>query len=148
MPRPAPPTRRQLHAAAERSLLATALFGTAAMLASRSGHGDQVWPYVAMTVAVLPQALLALVARVDADRHVDVRVSHRPIWVNAAVGTVLAGAALVLLAVDGPGSTEAWCAALGAGAGLLAAAPPVLVTPRRRRTTEPAAGRPLVSSTK
>jgi membrane associated rhomboid family serine protease len=88
---------------------------------------------------VLPQALLALVARVDAERHVHVRVSQRPIWVNAAVGTVLAGAALVLLVREGPGSVAAWSAALGGVAGLLAAVPPVLVAPRRRRAPEPAA---------
>jgi membrane associated rhomboid family serine protease len=146
MPRSSPPTRRQLHAAAERSLLAAVLFGAAAMLASRSGHGDQVWPYLAMAVAVLPQALLALVARVDAERHVRVRVSQRPIWVNAAVGTVLAGAALVLLVREGPGSVEAWSAALGGVAGLLAAVPPVLVAPRRRRAPEPAAERALIRS--
>jgi hypothetical protein len=137
------PTRRQLHAAAERSLLAAALFGAAAMLASRNGYAGQVWPYVAMAVAVLPQAFLALVARVGSARHVDVRVSRRPIWVNGLVGVVLAGAALVILVRDGLGVPEGWSAALGAVAGLLAAVPPVLVAPRRRSTTRTRAAEDL-----
>lgn len=126
------PTRRQLHAAAERSLLAAVLFTAAAVLASRSGYSGQVWPYVAMAVSVLPQALLALVARFDAGRHVEVRVSGRPIWVNGVVGVVLAGAGAVLLLRNGAGAVEGWCAVIGATAGFLAAVPPVLVSPRRK----------------
>jgi hypothetical protein len=87
-----------------------------------------------MAVAVLPQGLLALVARVDRERHVDIRISSRPIWPNAIVGAVLAGAALVAVGRDGPGSAEGWSAALGAVAGLLAAVPPVLV---QHRATKP-----------
>ena len=126
------PTRRQLHAAGERSLLAAVLFGAAATVTSRAGYDAQVWPYVVMAVAVLPQGLLALVARADRERHVDIRVSHRPIWPNAIVGAVLAGAALVMVVRDGTGSAEGWSAALGAAAGLLAAIPPVLIQPRAR----------------
>ena len=85
------PRRSQRYAAGERSMLAAALFGAAALLASRSGHADQVWPHVAMAVAVLSQAGLALVARVDKAGRVEVRASDRPIWVNGVVGTVLAG---------------------------------------------------------
>jgi hypothetical protein len=112
MPHPDAPTRRQLHAAGERSLLAAALFGAAALVASRGGYAGQVWPYVVMAVAVLPQALLALVARVDSEHRVDIRVSRRPIWPNAIVGIVLAGAALVAGVRGGAGSAEAWSAAL------------------------------------
>jgi hypothetical protein len=114
-------------------MLAAVLFGAAATVASRGGHAGQVWPYMVMAVAVLPQALLALVARVDRGRHVDVRVSRRPIWPNAIVGVVLGGAALVAVVRDGAGSAEGWAAALGAAAGLLAAIPPVLVQPRTAR---------------
>jgi hypothetical protein len=131
MPRLDPPTRRELHGAGERSLLAAALFGVAALLVSRTGHPAQVWPYLAMALSVLPQALLALVARVDAGRHVDVRVRRRPLWVPGLVGLVLAGTGAVLLLRDGAGSGEAWAALAGAVAGLLAAVPPVLVMPRR-----------------
>jgi hypothetical protein len=127
------PTLRQLHAAGERSMLAAALFGLAALVASRAGHAAQVWPYVLMAVAVLPQGLLALVARVDRGGHVDIRVSRRPSWPNAIVGAVLGGAALVAVVRDGIGSTEGWSAALGAAAGLLAAIPPVLL--QRRAAT-------------
>jgi hypothetical protein len=127
------PSRSQRYAAGERSMLAAALFGAAALLASRSGHADQVWPYVAMAVAVLSQAVLALVARVDTAGRVEVRVSDRPIWVNGVIGTVLAGAAPVVLLRDGAASAEGWCAALGAAAGLLAAVPPVLLAPPRRQ---------------
>lgn len=133
MPHTDAPPRRQLHAAGERSLLAAALFGAAALVASRGGYAGQVWPYVVMAVAVLPQALLALVARVDSEHRVDIRVSRRPIWPNAIVGIVLAGAALVAGVRGGAGSAAAWSAALGAVAGLLAAVPPVLVQPRVAR---------------
>jgi hypothetical protein len=115
-------------------MLAAELFGAAAMVASRAGLAGQVWPYVVMAVAVLPQGLLALVARADGGRHVDIRVSTRPIWPNAIVGAVLAGAALVAAVRDGPGSAEVWSAALGAAAGLLAAIPPVLL---QRRAAKP-----------
>jgi hypothetical protein len=135
------PTRRQLHSAGERSLLAAVLFGAAAMVASRAGYDAQVWPYLVMAVAVLPQGVLALVARVDHERQVEIRVSHRPIWPNAIVGVVLAGAALVAVVRDGTGSAEGWSAALGAAAGLLAAIPPVLVQPRAK------SGRPATDDT-
>jgi hypothetical protein len=142
------PTRRQVHAAGERSMLAAVLFAAAATVVSRGGYAGQVWPYAVMAVAVLPQGLLALVARFDRGRHVDIRVSRRPIWPNGVVGVVLAGAALVLVARHGAGSAEGWSAALGAAAGLLSAVPPVLVQPRARtRQREADDARDEVSTT-
>ena len=119
------PTREQLSTNAMRHLAGMALVLLAAQVVHSAGHSDQQWQYVAIGVALGPQALIDVLASRDGRRRATLRASSRP-----AILPLLAACALLVAAPTAflLGDTAASAlAALAAAAGLAIAAAPVSV---------------------
>jgi hypothetical protein len=119
------PTREQLSTHAMRHLAGMALVLLAAQVVHGAGHSDQQWQYVAIGVALGPQALIDLLASRDGRRRATLRASTRPALLPllAACALVVAAPTTFLL-----GDTAASAlAALAAATGLAIAAAPVSV---------------------
>lgn len=119
------PTREQLSTNAMRHLAGMALVLLAAQVVHSAGHSDQQWQYVAIGVALGPQALIDVVASRDRRRRASLRASTRP-----ALLPLLAACALLVAAPTAflLGETAASAlAALAAAVGLAIAAAPVSV---------------------
>lgn len=119
------PTREQLTTNAMRHLAGMALVLLAAQVVHSAGHSDQQWKYVAIGLALLPQALVDLLASRDSRRRATLRASTRPALLPLLAACALAVAAPTTFLL---GDTAASAlAALAAAAGLAIAAAPVSV---------------------
>jgi hypothetical protein len=126
------PTRPVLWEYAARQVAAAVVVAGAALVAHRAGLGSQVWPYVVMAGAIIPQVLLAVVALGDEERRDRIRATAKPALVPALLSLALAMTAAGGFVAGQPGVAVA--ATVIASVGLAVSALPThLHIPRRRR---------------